>query len=201
MITFESINHFVDHYKEKKTIPSTANIIINGVAHLFERETQHNKDKIDTAQWDKYMFREVDSISYGIGIRLYANYFRYLEDKVLFEVFFEIGEDSRNKWFRKLICPIYFYDRFITDEDYVINATKGTTVHSEILEKWTSLKFINANVSSIDFINHRLNAFDKLLKELYAKTVFQRKNKPGNYKNFKLLSEVPNSWFANDEIE
>ena len=194
MITFESMEHFVNHYKRKKTIPSTVDITINGNVHSLTRRTFHNNEGIDQWQWDKYKFEEPFDIAV-LGIKLWVNYFHYFDEKVLFEAYFEWDHpwgDTMHVKLDKLICPIYFYDKFITEEDYLY---KGTVpVYSEPLLKWLGMKFVNPRLHTHDFLDLRLNAFDKLVKELHAKAIFKKKCRINDKNALNDIIPVSNSW-------
>ncbi|QSO48473.1 hypothetical protein [Alicyclobacillus mengziensis] len=191
MITFESMEHFVNHYKGKKTIPSTVDVTINGNVHSFTRRTVHNQDAIDKWQWDKYEFEEPFDLAV-LGIKLRVNYFRLFGEKVLFEAYFEWDHLYGSRSIEKLICPIYFYDKFVTDEDYLYEGS--VPVYSEPLYKWLAMKFTNPRLHTHDFLDLRLAAFDKLVKELHAKAIFQRKCKINDRNALKDIIPVPASW-------
>lgn len=171
MKTFESINQFVNHYKKKKTIPKNINIIINGTNHSFERWTTHNRDAIDMEQWDQYIFREDDFVA-NIGLELKLNYYRYFEEKALFEVYFELLTPvGRSHEWQRLICPIFFYDEFIKDNDYHLD---GKFHYSDSIYKWTGLKFVNTRIDAYDFLDFRTKAYDKIKKDLYYASMCDR---------------------------
>lgn len=208
MKTFESIDYFVNHYKKKITIPTTVDIIINGNVHTFRRTSFHNRQKIDTNQWDRYTFKEDDSIG-KLGIQLKANFYRYFDEKALFEVYFELQTPFGNSQnLEKHICPIYFYDKFITEDDYHLD---GKQHYSESLKKWTGLKFVNTRIDAYDFIDFRLNAFNNLKSDLFYDSMYDREpheeaifkskwafNDKGESPYFKEITSPPNVWEESD---
>lgn len=208
MKTFESITQFVNHYKKKKTIPSSATIVINGNDHSFERWSKHNRNAIDTEQWDQYTFREESYTN--LGIELKVNYYRYFDEKALFEVYFELLTPiGSSQQLEKLICPIYFYDQFITDKDYEVN---GKPRFSDSIYKWTGLKFVNPRIQAHDFLDYRSKALDEIKKDLYYESmydripieemVFKKKwkiNNKGESPYFLEVIDITKSWGEDDE--
>lgn len=203
MKTFESINQFVNHYKRKKTIPKNVNIIINGNNHSFERWTTHNRTSIDMEQWDQYIFRE-DCFT-NLGLELKINYYRYFEEKAVFEVYFELLTPiGSSQECQRLICPIYFYDKFITADDYHLD---GKSHYSDSIYKWTGLKFVNTRIDAYDFLDFRSNALDKIKKDLYYESMYDRSpleemefknkwkvNNKGESPYFSEINDITKSW-------
>lgn len=203
MKPFESLNHFVEHYKKKVTIPKNIEIIINGNKHTLERYSIHNKQDIGFNQWDSYIFRE-DNFD-NIDIRLKVNYYRYFDEKALFEAFFEFNHNDI-RW----ISPIYFYDQFVNSKDTHFERV----YYSKTLENWTGLKWIDTSrweSKSLD--EYRLNAFEELKKELYYtvihssrdstdEIIYRRKweiDEKGESPYFKKIEYIPNSWKCEDD--
>jgi hypothetical protein len=210
MKTFESIDHFVNHYKKKKTIAKNIEINLNGNVHSFERRSTHNRDVIAKGQWDQYTFREDDFIA-NLGLELKINYYRYFDEKALFEVYFELltpyGYYDKCQ---RLICPIYFYDKFITAEDYHLD---GKFHYSKSIKDWTGLKFVNTRIDAYDFLDFRSNAFTEIKKELFYQSMYDRdtleevefKNKwqindKGQSPYFIEIIDITKSWEERDEI-
>lgn len=210
MKTFESINHFVNHYKKKKTIPKNVNININGNVHSFERRSTHNRDVIDKGQWDQYIFREDDFLA-NLGLELKVNFYRYFEEKALFEVYFELL--TPYGYFDKcerLICPIYFYNKFITDDDYHLD---GKLHYSKSIKAWTGLQFVNTRLDAYDFLDFRSRAFDEIKKDLFYESMYDREplqeaifknkwrlNDKGESPYFIEEIDITKSWEEEDEI-
>ncbi|WP_026673993.1 hypothetical protein [Alkalihalobacterium bogoriense] len=201
MKPFESLNHFVNHYKKKVTIPKTIEISINGKTHSFTRDSIHNKQDIGFNQWDKYIFKE--GYSDNLDLLLKVNFYRYFDEKALFEAFFEFNH--RNiKW----ISPIYFYDQFVYSKDF------DSVRYSESLENWTGLKWIDTTrFESASLDNLRLDSFEELKKDLfydsihserdpYEEEVYRLKwdiNDKGDSPYFKKIEGTPNSWDNEDD--
>lgn len=207
MKTFESINQFVNHYKTKMTIPKNVNIIINGNNHSFERWSTHNRNAMDMEEWDQYTFGE--DIFTNLGLVLKINYYRYFEEKALFEVYFELLTPMRSSpYFQRLICPFYFYDKSITDRDYELN---GKSHYSDSIYKWTGLKFVNPRIQSLDFLDCRSKAFDEVKKDLFYGSMYDRNaleemvfknkwkiNNKGESPFFLEVNDITKSWGEDD---
>lgn len=199
MKPFESLNHFVEHYKKKVTIPKNIEVIINENKHTLERYSIHNKQDIGFNQWDRYIFRE-DNFD-NIDIRLKVNYYRYFDEKALFEAFFEFNHNDI-RW----ISPIYFYDQFVNSKDNHFERV----YYSKTLENWTGLKWIDTSrweSKSLD--KYRLNAFEELKKELYYTVIHSSRDsineikweidEKGESPYFREIEYIPNSWKCEDD--
>lgn len=134
------------------TIPSSVNIVINGNDHLFERRLKHNRNAIDMEQWDQYIFRE-DGVT-NLCLELKVNYYRYFDEKALFEVYFELLPPMGcSQQFQRLVCPTYFYEKFITDDDY--------QHYSDSIYKWTGLIFVNTRIGYYDFLDFKIGSLSR----------------------------------------
>lgn len=207
MKTFNSLDHFVEHYKNKLTIPSTADIIINDKLHSFNRISHHNKITIGFNQWDCYTFEEgfMDSID----LYLKVNFYRYFEEKTIFEAFFEFNHKHHSQMI-KWICPIYFYDQFVYGEKHKF---EGVCIN-KTLKNWTGLDWIDVTRFKSDSLSDlRLDAFNKMKNDLfYANSIrdleaievkaYQNKWKiddKGNSPFFNEIEYAPTSWHDEED--